>query len=38
VVGSCDHGDEPSGSIKGGELLDQQSDYHLLKENSAPWS
>jgi hypothetical protein len=22
VAGSCDHGDEPSGSIKGGEFLD----------------
>jgi hypothetical protein len=22
VAGSCEHGDEPSGSIKGGEFLD----------------
>jgi hypothetical protein len=22
AVGSCEHGDEPSGSIKGGEFLD----------------
>jgi hypothetical protein len=26
VVGSCEHGDEPSGFIKGGELLDWLSD------------
>jgi len=23
VVGSCEHGNEPSGSVKGKELLDQ---------------
>jgi hypothetical protein len=27
VVGSCEHGNEPSGSIKGGEFLDWMSDY-----------
>jgi hypothetical protein len=26
VVGSCERGNEPSGSIKGGEILDQLSD------------
>jgi hypothetical protein len=25
MAGSCEHGSEPSGSIKGGELLDQLS-------------
>jgi hypothetical protein len=27
VVGSCEHGNYPSGSIKGGEFLDYVSDY-----------
>jgi hypothetical protein len=35
VAGSCEHGNEPSGSKKGGEL-DQLSDFQLLKKDSAP--
>jgi hypothetical protein len=31
ATGSCEHGNEPSSSIKGGEFLDQLSDYQLLK-------
>jgi hypothetical protein len=27
VAGSCEHSNEPSGSIKGGEFLDQVSNY-----------
>jgi hypothetical protein len=27
VVGSCEHGNEPAGSIKRGKFLDQLSDY-----------
>jgi len=27
VVDSCEHGNGPSGSIKGGEFLDYLSDY-----------
>jgi hypothetical protein len=27
VAGSCEHGNEPSSSIKGGEFLDHPSDY-----------
>jgi hypothetical protein len=27
VAGSCEHGDEPPGSIKGGEFPDWLSDY-----------
>jgi len=38
TVGSCQHGDEPSGSVQGREFLDQLSAYWLLKEDSAPWS
>jgi hypothetical protein len=38
VAGSGEHGNEPSGYIKGGEFLDQMNDYQLLKKDSAPWS
>jgi hypothetical protein len=31
-------GQTPSGSINGRELLDQLSDYQLLKHDCAPWS
>ena len=33
VADACECGNEPSGSVKCGELLDQ-----LLKKDSAPWS
>jgi hypothetical protein len=36
-LGSCEHGNEPSGSITGGGFLDRLNDYQLLKTNSAPW-
>jgi hypothetical protein len=35
---SCEHGNEPWGSIKGGKFLNQLSDYQLFKLDSAPWS
>jgi hypothetical protein len=38
VAGSCENGNEPSGSIRGGGLLDYLSDYQLLKKDYAPWS
>jgi hypothetical protein len=38
VSGSCEHGNEPSGSTKGGEFLGYLSDYQLLKKDSAPWN
>jgi hypothetical protein len=38
VAGSCEHGNEPSGSIKGAEFLYKLSDYQLLKKGSALWS
>jgi hypothetical protein len=38
VTGSCEHGNEPSVSINGGEFLDYISDYQLLKKDSASWS
>jgi hypothetical protein len=36
MAGFCEHGNEPSGSIKGVEFLDYLSDYQLLKKGSAP--
>jgi hypothetical protein len=38
VAGCCEHGNEPSGSIKGGEFLDWLSDSQLLKKDTAPWN
>jgi len=31
AVGSFEHGNIPSGSIKGGEFIDQPSAYHLSR-------
>jgi hypothetical protein len=36
VAGCCEHGNELSGSIKGGEFIDYLSDFWLLKKESAP--
>jgi hypothetical protein len=36
VKGSCEHGNEPSGSIKGGEFLDRLSDHKIRKKDCAP--
>jgi hypothetical protein len=38
VTGSCEHGNEPSGSVKGGVFLDQLSGCWLLKKDSASCS
>jgi hypothetical protein len=35
VAGSREHGNEPLGSIKGGEFLDHMSGCQLLKEDCA---
>ena len=35
---ACECGDEPSGSIKWVEFLDQLQTGQLLKMDSAPWS
>jgi hypothetical protein len=35
VTGSCEIGNEASGSTKGGEFLDQMSDYQVLKYSAA---
>jgi hypothetical protein len=34
VEGSCEHGNEPSGSIKCWEILKKLSDWWLLKKDS----
>ena len=38
VAGTCECGNEPSGSIKCGEFLDQLRIGQFLKKNSTPWS
>jgi hypothetical protein len=38
VARSCEHSNEPSGFIKGGEFLYKPSDCLLLKKASAGWS
>jgi hypothetical protein len=38
VASLCEHGNELSGSMRGGESLDWLSDYQLPNKDSAPWS
>ena len=38
VADACECGNEPSGSVKCGEFLDQLQTSQLLKKDSAPWS
>jgi hypothetical protein len=38
VEDPCEHGNEPSGSIKCLEIPEKLSDWRLLKEGSAAWS
>jgi hypothetical protein len=33
-VGFCEHGNEPSGTMKGGEFLDQLSKYEFLRDSA----
>jgi hypothetical protein len=35
VAGSCEHGNDISGSLRGGEFLEYLSDYQLLKDSSS---
>ena len=35
---TCECGNEPSGSVKCGELLDQLQTSKMPKKDSAPWS
>jgi hypothetical protein len=36
VTGSSEYGNDPSGSIKGGEISDQLSGYHFLENDCNP--
>jgi hypothetical protein len=38
VEGSCEHGNEPSGSVKCLEILEWLSHWRLLQKDSAPQS
>jgi len=38
VAGTCECGNEPSGSIQFGEFLDKLQTSWLLKKDSAAWS
>ena len=38
VADACECGNEPSGSVKCGEFLDQLQTSQFLKKDSAPWS
>jgi hypothetical protein len=38
VTCSFERGNEPSGSINGGEFVGYLSDCQLLKKDSAPWN
>ena len=38
VAGTCECGNEPSGSVKRGELLGYLRTGQLLKKDSAAWS
>jgi hypothetical protein len=38
VAGFYEDSNEPSGSVKGGEFIDQLNDCELLKKDSARWS
>jgi hypothetical protein len=37
MAGSCEHGNEPSGAIKGEKFRGQHSDYHLLQKDYTLW-
>ena len=38
MAGTCEYGDEPSGSIKCGEFLDLLKNFWLLRKDCHPWS
>ena len=38
MAGTCEFGNEPSGSIKCGEFLGLLRTDEILKKDSAPWS
>jgi hypothetical protein len=38
MAGLCEHGNEPSGSIRKQDFFDKLSDSQLFKYYPAPWS
>ena len=38
VADACECGNEPLGSVKCGEFIDQLQTRYLLRKDSAPWS
>ena len=38
MAGSCEYGDEPSGSKNAGNFLTSCRTSYFLKKDSAPWS
>jgi hypothetical protein len=38
MEGYCEHGNEPSGFREFGKILEEMSDWRLLKKDSDPWS
>jgi hypothetical protein len=36
--GSCEHGKEIWGSVKGGDIFDQLSNYQVLRKDFTTWS
>jgi hypothetical protein len=38
VSGCCEHGNEPSMFIKGGEFLDQMNKYKFSKKDPVLWN
>jgi len=38
MTSSCEDGNEPSGSVRGGKFLDWLSDYELVKKDPVPCS
>jgi hypothetical protein len=38
LAGFCEHGNEPSGYIKGGEFIEELSDFWLIKKFYVPLS
>jgi hypothetical protein len=38
MTDSCEHSNEPTGSIKSSEIIEKLHNWWLLKKDSAPWS
>jgi hypothetical protein len=38
MAGLCEHGNEPSGSIRKQDIFDKLNDNQLFKQYPAPWT